>query len=164
MTERSCGGCTACCKALPIAELDKPSGRWCTHCDKKRGCRIYDERPAGCRDFKCQWLLGSVFTDEERPDKVRIVVDSVEHPTTGTTIYLYEMVRGELAGDFAQRVMRMAFSVNFCVVTVPVIDALEPATLYLRSDIRLRQDDSFVEENRRIVLRRYTNIAKGAPM
>jgi len=74
MFERSCGTCTMCCK-LPAAPepLNKPAGVWCQHCDKAQGCRIYDERPQGCRDFMCLWKVMPDFPEDLRPDKCKVI-------------------------------------------------------------------------------------------
>jgi len=74
MFERPCGGCTMCCK-LPAAPppLDKPAGEWCKHCDKGRGCRIYDQRPQGCVDFMCLWKVMPDIPKELRPDRCKVI-------------------------------------------------------------------------------------------
>ncbi|RXF75536.1 hypothetical protein [Hansschlegelia zhihuaiae] len=74
MAERSCGGCTMCCKVLGIVELDKPAARWCPHCDIGRACRIYEDRPGECRTFHCIWLLRESFGPEWRPDRSKFVM------------------------------------------------------------------------------------------
>lgn len=71
---RDCGGCTMCCKLLGIAELDKPGGRWCPHCDPGRSCKIYEDRPSECRTFHCLWLLRDSFGPEWRPDRSKFVI------------------------------------------------------------------------------------------
>lgn len=45
-----------CCKLLDIPALEKPAEQWCPHCEVGRSCRIYDSRPAPCREFVCLWL------------------------------------------------------------------------------------------------------------
>jgi hypothetical protein len=78
MTVNHCGSCTLCCKLLDIPELNKPQGRWCTHCAVGTGCRIYEERPAPCRDFACVWLQSQQeakpLPAELRPDKSKVVL------------------------------------------------------------------------------------------
>lgn len=68
---RTCGSCTLCCKTVAVAELAKPAGAWCTHCRPSRGCSIYDARPAGCRDFHCEWLRSEKLGPEWRPDRAK---------------------------------------------------------------------------------------------
>jgi hypothetical protein len=73
-----CGSCTLCCRTAGVEELSKPAGAWCGHCDKGRGCRIYPERPASCREFACTWLAvrleGGDIPDELRPDRCHVVL------------------------------------------------------------------------------------------
>ncbi len=160
MTERTCGGCTACCKAMPIAEIEKPVGVWCRHCSRKHGCRIYDERPKGCRDFQCQWLTGA-FDYHERPDKVRVVIDAVEYPIVGMTAVFLELVRGENERAFAQKTLKEVLATGMCILLVPSLDSPAPLTLYLRDDIVLGRDNPFDGERRRVVVRRF-KVIKGA--
>ena len=81
-SSRECGGCTACCTVLAVHELRKPM-RWaCEHivCD---GCRVYDTRPQGCRDFDCLWIRGEIPGDEaHRPDRLGVIFDSFRDATT----------------------------------------------------------------------------------
>jgi len=77
---RQCGGCTMCCKLLGIAEIEKPVNVWCPHCARGQGCRIYAERPDGCRAFACGWLLDPSMPEEWRPDRSKLVVMPDEDP------------------------------------------------------------------------------------
>lgn len=61
---------------MAVDDLDKPRDTWCTHCDKGKGCKIYDTRPQGCRDFNCLWLQG-VGEEELRPDKSWVVLSGL---------------------------------------------------------------------------------------
>lgn len=73
---RSCGDCSLCCKLLGIAELEKPAGKWCPHCDPgKARCRSYDDRPMTCRTFACGWLVNEQFGEEWFPARCKIVVN-----------------------------------------------------------------------------------------
>ena len=58
-TGRQCGECSMCCKLLDIDEPDikKLQNVWCQHCIPGKGCGIYDNRPATCANFACQWLI-----------------------------------------------------------------------------------------------------------
>jgi hypothetical protein len=82
MTVSGCGTCTLCCKLLDIPELEKPMNRWCTHCTPGSGCRIYESRPAPCRDFACVWLESQKeekpLPPALRPDKCKIVLSFSE--------------------------------------------------------------------------------------
>jgi len=79
---RSCKGCTLCCKIVGISELEKPPGVWCTHCDAKRGCTIYDSRPGECRGFYCGYLTNRALDERWNPAKCKIVLayDEVGSP------------------------------------------------------------------------------------
>ena len=70
---RECGECTACCTALGIVALGKEAGCDCPHASA--GCGIYAERPDECRSYSCEWKKGK-YRDEDRPDRVGIVVDN----------------------------------------------------------------------------------------
>ena len=71
---RSCGSCTLCCKIMGIRELDKPRLTWCSHCDKKRGCTIYETRPETCREFYCAWMTTGELGDHWKPLTSRMVL------------------------------------------------------------------------------------------
>jgi hypothetical protein len=71
---RQCGDCSLCCKILGIPELEKPRNEWCPHVILKRGCQIYDKRPASCQNFHCLWLLDERLGDEWKPNKSKMVV------------------------------------------------------------------------------------------
>jgi hypothetical protein len=70
LSQRSCKGCSACCYELEIKsrigystlldtgeDIAKPQGVWCRFATPK-GCSVYEQRPALCRDFACDWILG----------------------------------------------------------------------------------------------------------
>lgn len=72
--ERSCGDCRACCEAMSIESIGKPTGERCPEqCDA--GCVVYEERPEECRDYSCWWRAGWGF-DSDRPDKLGVIVDT----------------------------------------------------------------------------------------
>lgn len=73
MTDRTCGGCTFCCKVMSIDELKKPSSLWCPHADIGKGCKIYEDRPQSCRNFRCHWLDNEMLPDAMRPDKSKVI-------------------------------------------------------------------------------------------
>ncbi len=70
---RACGECTACCTALAVGDLDKPTYTRGEHlCEK--GCAMYEQRPHQCRTWECMWLIGHVDGDERRrPDKLGLI-------------------------------------------------------------------------------------------
>lgn len=105
---RECGGCTACCKTHeiyddPVLEtfLKRP-GEWCQHCDKGRGCRLWNnpERPRSCLSLSCSWLEGD-FYPEERPDRTKIVAEVQEGTLAGTVLLLWELAPNALKSGFA---------------------------------------------------------------
>lgn len=73
---RECGECTACCTVLAVAELNKPARWTCDHVGCQ-GCRVYDVRPASCREFNCLWLRGGLPSHPSlRPDKLGVMFDT----------------------------------------------------------------------------------------
>lgn len=72
---RSCQDCTLCCKLLEVAPLAKPRAEWCSHCDQKRGCRIYDERPAACQSFYCGYRRLPQLDDRWKPAKAKFLIN-----------------------------------------------------------------------------------------
>ncbi|MEL6665119.1 MAG: YkgJ family cysteine cluster protein [Pseudomonadota bacterium] len=75
--DRSCDGCTMCCKVLEIdaPELQKPKQLWCTNCSIGTGCQIYEERPDPCRSFYCQYRKDPGLSEEWAPKKSKIIID-----------------------------------------------------------------------------------------
>lgn len=76
---RACGGCQACCKALPVElvpDMVKPANTRCPH-QCARGCAIYDERPEPCQYWSCRWLFDPDTAAMKRPDKTGYIVDCV---------------------------------------------------------------------------------------
>jgi hypothetical protein len=80
---RHCGDCSLCCKLIQVDAFAKPPGVWCTHCapggthgqgKKTGGCRIYESRPAECRDFYCAWLASPTLGEEWRPSRSKLVL------------------------------------------------------------------------------------------
>jgi hypothetical protein len=71
---KSCGSCTECCKILPVDELQKPAGVYCSHCAVGGGCKIYSERPKSCRTFMCGWLLHPHMGPDLKPDRCHVVL------------------------------------------------------------------------------------------
>jgi hypothetical protein len=95
-----CGSCSLCCKVMGIEELGKPRNTWCPHCDKGKGCRIYDTpaKPAECTKYTCLWLYSQRFEDPNlrlperfRPDRTKVVVDTFEHPNYRAAIFWIDL-------------------------------------------------------------------------
>jgi hypothetical protein len=74
MTERRCGDCTLCCKVMAVEALDKPAGRWCSHCKPGRGCLTYETRPEECRNYSCLWLTDPWFGEHWKPIRSKLVL------------------------------------------------------------------------------------------
>jgi hypothetical protein len=64
-----------CCKLLSIDVLEKPRAVWCPHCDKKRGCKIYDARPEPCRVFYCGWRRIGELDERWKPSQAKILIN-----------------------------------------------------------------------------------------
>lgn len=79
---RSCKGCTLCCKLMGIAELEKPRGVWCPHCNARSGCKIYGNHPQECRDFHCGFLTNPDLDEIWAPTRCKMVLtyDEVQVP------------------------------------------------------------------------------------
>jgi len=71
---RRCGGCTLCCKLLPVRELQKKANTRCEH-QSRKGCAIYHQLgfPPSCALWNCAWFGGD--KDLVRPDRCGWVVD-----------------------------------------------------------------------------------------
>jgi hypothetical protein len=63
---------------MEIETLAKPAGAWCPHCAPKRGCGIYQKRPAECADFSCLWLLNDLLDERWKPSKAKFVLTTSE--------------------------------------------------------------------------------------
>jgi putative zinc- or iron-chelating protein len=87
---RRCGGCTLCCKLLPMGngvrvtentrlvaarEFFKPAGERCPHQRTGKGCAIYDKRPVCCKLWNCRWLVNDDTAELRRPDRSHYVID-----------------------------------------------------------------------------------------
>ncbi|MDE2182953.1 MAG: hypothetical protein KGJ78_08025 [Alphaproteobacteria bacterium] len=72
---RTCGECTVCCTVMAIdkPEIQKEAGVTCRHC--RGGCRIYETRPALCRDYYCGWRQLPILDDAWRPDRSGVFVE-----------------------------------------------------------------------------------------
>lgn len=72
---RTCGNCTVCCTLIGVGALAKPPKQKCDNASKD-GCRIYEDRPDGCRTFSCLWLAVPQFGQaRDRPDRLGLMFD-----------------------------------------------------------------------------------------
>ena len=77
-TGRRCGGCTLCCKLLPVPTIAKLAGERCKHQRGGKGCAIYAARPMACRVWTCRWLSDKETEGMPRPDRCHYVIDAQE--------------------------------------------------------------------------------------
>jgi len=70
-----CGGCTECCTAFPVVELNKPAWKYCTLC--KNGCTVYELRPQSCQDCFCCYRKSPTGLKKYRPDKCGVIFEGV---------------------------------------------------------------------------------------
>lgn len=80
-----CGGCTECCTAFPVLELDKPAWRRCEYCVGEV-CIIYPTRPESCRGCECSYMQMENCGLELRPDKCGIIFEKEDSSTFVGTI------------------------------------------------------------------------------
>jgi hypothetical protein len=88
---RQCGGCTLCCKLLPVPPLKKLAGHRCQHQRHGKGCAVYETSamPASCSIWNCRWLVNNDTADQSRPDRSHLVIDlmpdyiTLQNPETG---------------------------------------------------------------------------------
>lgn len=118
---RTCGSCTACCKALEVVELTKPPGKWCLHCSIGKGCAIYAERPPSCRDFRCEWLKG-LGEEQDRPDRTKVILDYIKlsEGLPGGVFQLWEVTEGSLASAHVKRMTLGALKGEVWVSHIPL--------------------------------------------
>ncbi len=105
---RQCDGCTACCTALAVAELNKPRYQRCAHLGDTGGCNNYAQRPGACRDYRCLWLEGHL-TENDRPDRLGVIFTATadpDHPEEGTLPMLIEVTPGSLDAANVQAAIR----------------------------------------------------------
>ena len=79
-----CGGCTECCTAFPVVELNKDAWTVCDYADE--GCKIYNARPQSCRDCYCAWITQPVVAPGMRPDKCGVIFEKVSDTVMVGTI------------------------------------------------------------------------------
>jgi hypothetical protein len=71
---------------------------WCPHCDKGKGCRIYDTRPPECGTYRCLWLDTQSYEDPSlrlpencRPDRTKIVIDIQVKPNYRAAMFWVDL-------------------------------------------------------------------------
>jgi Fe-S-cluster containining protein len=75
LTDRECGGCTACCVTLKVdtPDLKKAAGTPCPQL-AATGCTIHPSRPTICRTWFCAWRRVATLPDDARPDRCGLIV------------------------------------------------------------------------------------------
>jgi hypothetical protein len=73
-----CDGCTACCKAFKIKELNKVPGGICKYVTEN-GCSVHgtDKMPEECSLFECAYYQVNKVNENLRPDKCGIIFEKV---------------------------------------------------------------------------------------
>jgi Fe-S-cluster containining protein len=71
---RHCGTCTLCCKVYDVPSLEKPAGKWCSHCKPGTGCGIWETRPDHCRAFHCLYMTEGWLGEEWKPERAKFVL------------------------------------------------------------------------------------------
>jgi hypothetical protein len=56
-----------------LQDFDKPAGERCPH-QRHDGCKVYAQRPFGCRYWNCRWLVDDAG-ETSRPDRAGYVID-----------------------------------------------------------------------------------------
>jgi hypothetical protein len=76
--KRECGGCTLCCRLLPVKPLGKFAGQRCVHQRTGKGCAVYHKLPqvsVACAVWTCRWLTNDDTGNLRRPDRSHYVID-----------------------------------------------------------------------------------------
>jgi len=89
--------------AFDVGVLEKPAGVPCPHLQAEGCCGIYPERPDSCRAFACGWLTDATWSNDERPDRLGVIVvpadqDSAFASSVAVALLVaYELRPGALA-------------------------------------------------------------------
>jgi hypothetical protein len=78
MTDRACGGCSLCCKLLPVASLGKPDNTRCRYQRHSVGCTVHAHLATvapDCLVWNCRWLGDPATAGLSRPDRSHLVID-----------------------------------------------------------------------------------------
>lgn len=98
--------------AFDVGALEKPAGVPCPHQQTHGGCGIYRERPDSCRAFVCGWLADATWSDDERPDRLGVIVVRADQDSAfgGSTdaplLVAYELRPGALESCDAELLLR----------------------------------------------------------
>jgi len=106
-----CDGCTLCCKLLSISWMNSPEGEYCKECDQDIGCKIWENVPEYCKEYKCAYNQAENIDEKYRPDKCGIIfekaTDSIFYGTVDNDI----AVLGRTANEQIEQMLAKGFSV-----------------------------------------------------
>ena len=95
-----CDGCTLCCKLLDIPWMNSPAGEYCKECEPGNGCKIYDNIPKKCLEFKCAYNQMQKVSIKLRPDNCKVVFERVKDVFVGSVDpdenYFKDVVKGQI--------------------------------------------------------------------
>ena len=125
--QRSCNGCTLCCKVMEVDELSKPVGVWCTHCNVGQGCGVYDGRPPTCRGFLCGYLAIAGLGDHWFPATCKMVlyvednrlvvrVDESRKDAWQKEPYYSELIRQSINGGSGRQLIVAVGTKSYAIV------------------------------------------------
>lgn len=127
LVKRGCGSCTLCCKLVPVVSIEKPRDTWCPHCDKKRGCKIYDDRPTECRLWSCLWTVDGDMREGAQPHKIHCVFDvMIDHvDCDGEHLPVFQLwVDPAYPGAFRDPVVRREIDRLYQQTSIPTLARL----------------------------------------
>ena len=70
-----CDGCTLCCGKLVNTPGVSPKGEWCQHCTANIGCKVYDDLPNVCKEYKCSYYEAEKCSEDLRPDNCGVIFE-----------------------------------------------------------------------------------------
>jgi hypothetical protein len=113
---RNCGECSACCRLPEIQEINKPPATPCQHlCAKGYGCKIYENRPQMCADYKCCWLMG-FGAKSDIPEKSKVLVESKD-TQFGLVMVAKSLCPGATETEAGRRAINRIAKNSICLVT-----------------------------------------------
>jgi hypothetical protein len=136
---RRCGGCTACCFTHAVAALKKRIGEWCPHCEVSVGCHIYLSRPEQCAQFSCLWIQGGWGDEDDRPDRLKVVVGGIAVTVGARRIRVVQFIEteaGAIDRDRARSLIEMFRAKGFGIC----IARLLPSGKYSDADYEIPAD------------------------
>jgi len=90
---RVCGDCQLCCEIFGMTELDKGPLTKCKY-QSDAGCTIHSTRPPECRIYQCLWKSDESIPDDQRPDKIGVVIDQ-RNTIIGPSIVVHQQTENQ---------------------------------------------------------------------